>query len=593
MATYFKYAERSADSQVDWAEIGKNMTDMLREENRLREDKKAAIDESTRKYAEELSNAPQGEHVGAREEALRFADDASKYMLMQERLLKQGLLNPRDYMIARQNLVDGTKKAFGSMKAFQTSYAELMERAKTDVSSAIELKRLETVQGYGNFRESGFFIDAPTGGVNVGLKEYQDLDGKKVMGLKQGSTRGMQYIDGAIYGRVDKFKYLDPLTSLANTYGEEIRVSIDPATMSKLGSITSISDLRQREDIDPDTKKVLFHYMTAVTDAVNGLMANPLQRGSLLIDTMGYDWTDDPEEAAKNPRLVLEVIDPNTGRGELKFTEEQEQASTDFMVQQFLGMVDRKQEAKTTSQVQRQDEPEWKTKQKAADEEAAAAAGAWNQLYTGKTAADKRAAAEILLGTPIAQEAGLLDIDMSTPGEIRLKYVDSAKNRTITYLDKNGNPISLRDFAGKGVELHNVVDRNKAMRAGGGGTGFGKVGAEELSTVRAKRAGQSAQAAPINVPLTAITQESGKASVVLQSSLPPGFKVVDKSEKILGLGPRAGNDIEVTAPDGIAKYTYSAKQGTVSASEIKKDLEAFVKQNTRVAADGEGVFENF
>jgi len=76
MATFYKYAERSAESQVNWAEIGKNMTDMLRDEVALREEKKAAIDEATRKYAEQLSNAPQGEHVGAKEEALRFADHA-------------------------------------------------------------------------------------------------------------------------------------------------------------------------------------------------------------------------------------------------------------------------------------------------------------------------------------------------------------------------------------------------------------------------------------------------------------------------------------------------------------------------------------
>ena len=37
------YAERSAGSQVNWAEIGKNLTDTLQEEVRIREEKKAAI----------------------------------------------------------------------------------------------------------------------------------------------------------------------------------------------------------------------------------------------------------------------------------------------------------------------------------------------------------------------------------------------------------------------------------------------------------------------------------------------------------------------------------------------------------------------
>ena len=46
MATFYKYAERSAESQVNWAEIGKDMTDMLRQEVAVREEKKAAIDEA-------------------------------------------------------------------------------------------------------------------------------------------------------------------------------------------------------------------------------------------------------------------------------------------------------------------------------------------------------------------------------------------------------------------------------------------------------------------------------------------------------------------------------------------------------------------
>lgn len=158
MATYYKYAERSAESQVNWAEIGKNMTDMLREEVQVRDQKKAALDEATRKAAQQISDAPQGEHVGAKTEAIRLADQATKYLLMQNRLMKQGILDPKDYMISHQNLSDGIKTAYSSMKAFQENYGKLMERAQKDESSMIELKRLEKIQGYGNFRQSGFLL---------------------------------------------------------------------------------------------------------------------------------------------------------------------------------------------------------------------------------------------------------------------------------------------------------------------------------------------------------------------------------------------------------------------------------------------------
>lgn len=357
MATFYKYAERSAESQVNWAEIGKNMTDMLRQEVQVRDQKKAALDEATRQAAQQISNAPQGEHVGAKTEAIRLADQATKYLLMQNRLMKQGILDPKDYMISYQNLSDGIKTAYSSMKAFQSQYAELMERAKTDKSSALEIQNLEEIQGYGNFRESGFFIDAPTGNLNVGLKEEQIIDGEKVIGLKKGSTRGMQYIDGAIYGRIDKFKPLEALTPIAETLGLEIQSTLDPSTITKLGSITSVEDLRNRKDIDPVTGQILFDFYSSIKDSVNAVMANPLQKASLLADTLGYRSTTDPEAAAKDPKLILKVIDPNSGRGEYQFSAEQDKVAENWMTQQLLSMVTRKEDIKTTPQTSQLREP--------------------------------------------------------------------------------------------------------------------------------------------------------------------------------------------------------------------------------------------
>ena len=508
MATFYKYAERSAESQVNWAEIGKDMTDMLRDEVALREQKKAAIDEATRKYAEELSNAPQGEHEPGSTEALRFADQATKYMLQQEKLLKSGLLDPRDYMIARQNLTDGTKQAFGAMKAFQNNYAELMERAKTDKSSLLEIENLEEIQGYGNFRQSGFFIDSPTGRVNVGLKEEQDIDGQKVMGLKKGSTRGMQYIQGGIFGRIDKFKYQESVDDIVGRLGVEIQQTLDPATMSKLGTIRSDEDLRLRKDIDPVTDKPLFDFYTSIRESAKASVANPLEIASLLVDTLKYKTTTDPAAAAKDPNLILKVTDPDTGRAEYKISDAAQKAGEDFLVQQILSGVTRKSTVDQGGQVQAQYAPEYVTRGRTEAKEADAAAGAWNQLYTGKTAAEKDAAAEILLGTPLAKKEELIDIDLGEEGKIKLIYADPIKNRTIEYLDANNNPLSLRDFSGLGVELHGVVDRDKAVKAGGGGTDFGRVSAEDLLNVRASREGNATEElAPLD-ELNTIVSES-------------------------------------------------------------------------------------
>ena len=99
MPTYYKYVERNADSQVNWAEVGKNMSDMLIDQNRILQEKKDAIDSATRKLGQEIADSPQGEHKEARTAALEFADGAAKYMKLQDNLLKSGELNFKDYSV--------------------------------------------------------------------------------------------------------------------------------------------------------------------------------------------------------------------------------------------------------------------------------------------------------------------------------------------------------------------------------------------------------------------------------------------------------------------------------------------------------------
>ena len=358
MATFYKYAERSAESQVNWAEIGKNMTDMLRQEVQVRDQKKAAIDEATRKLSQEVANAPQGESVSAKEEAIRLADQVSKYMLQQERLLKSGLLDPKDYMVARQNLTDGTRQAYQTMKDFQAKYGELMDGVRKGTTSIISVKELEKIQGYGNFRQSGFFIDSPTGKLNVGLKEEQVIDGEKVIGLKPGSTVGMQYLQGGIYGVRDIYDYKADIMELSKSLGEDIKVTLDPATMSKIGTATTLSDLRQRivkvAGEQPGQEKELFNFYDAMEKAIGGMLVNDNNLGSLLADTMGYEWTDNPEEAKKNPNTVLGGVDPNTGQPNLEFTDSNKQAAADFMMQQFLGTINVKESIQGMGQVTNQ-----------------------------------------------------------------------------------------------------------------------------------------------------------------------------------------------------------------------------------------------
>jgi hypothetical protein len=171
----------------------------------------------------------------------------------------------------------------------------------------------------------------------------------------------MQYIDGAIYGQIDKYKYREPLKEMATSLGKFITSDVTRGTLNSIGYVTSISDARRRIDetkIGSDDKKILYDFYASSFDAIESMLANENHKASILVDAMaskGYFWTDDPDVAAKNPKAVLEVIDPNTGRGVMTFTKEQDQAASEFMMQQFLGMIDITEEQKSTGQIQRQD----------------------------------------------------------------------------------------------------------------------------------------------------------------------------------------------------------------------------------------------
>ena len=53
----YKYVERTADAQINWAEVGREASGILLELNRVREEKKEAYDQADRESLNNLMNA--------------------------------------------------------------------------------------------------------------------------------------------------------------------------------------------------------------------------------------------------------------------------------------------------------------------------------------------------------------------------------------------------------------------------------------------------------------------------------------------------------------------------------------------------------
>ena len=160
MATKYGYVQRDPqDTQLNWNQIATDVTDMLQDEVKVREDKKAAIDQATSDYQTILNNIPQGENTELNEFALNGAEKLQKQMLMQETLLKSGQLSPKQYTIMRQNLQDGTDQAFSLFQDYNDEYAEKMAMMSSDLpvgerASKIQNWLMENAESFANFSKS-------------------------------------------------------------------------------------------------------------------------------------------------------------------------------------------------------------------------------------------------------------------------------------------------------------------------------------------------------------------------------------------------------------------------------------------------------
>jgi len=432
MATYYNYVERTADSQINWAEVGKNMTDMLQQESKVREQKKAAIDAASREFSQTLANPPQGEHKGANQWALEYGDNASQFMLMQDRLLKSGNMKLKDYTVARQNLLDGTDQAFKLTKDYQAVFADKMERYKTGKSQDIEQWLMAQAEGYSDFNKSQLYINPTDGSVSVAMKEKKVIDGKEVYAMNSNPNQftSINTLRNQITGKFDRFDTNAVTDAFAKGLGDEMKATQTKlAKIGKTGEIVTIADITSRTDIDPETKKVMFKFIDAENQMIDASLANPYNRLSVLTNSKKfapngkqYSFTYDEAEAKGNPDKVLLKLDPSSGQATPQFSEEQKKVSQDFMRNEARAKYDYKEDLKVTAPLE---EPRARTAPEIdAKEKELAAKNFAENLATALTGTD-----------PVAIGNAIKYLEATS----KVKVVRTATGITVT--DETGKPI--------------------------------------------------------------------------------------------------------------------------------------------------------
>ena len=346
MATYYKYAERNAASQVDWSAIGASISKTLTDEVDRREKAKQEITDASNKYAETLSNAPLGESQDLNDYTLDFASNAEQFRLMQDRLLRSGQLKLRDYNIGRQNLTAGSNQMFNLAKEYQSEYAAKMERMRNEESQDLESHLMGTVEGFSNFTQTGAYIDPNTGKVSVGKKIQKTMpDGTIVYQMSDNPNdfASINSLRNRLKNQYDRFDVDAALKKDVDNLGTRIEVMMK-------GGVKTLEDAKQDVNYEKTRDTFIDSYLTN-PDNITSILTNYL---GAVIDEDGmpgesFTFTDDKTEAESSDRFILLKTNENTGRIEGDFStkngEKQLEMVKKALRTQFDSMIDVKETA--------------------------------------------------------------------------------------------------------------------------------------------------------------------------------------------------------------------------------------------------------
>jgi len=494
MATYYKYAERSADSTINWAEVGQNMTDMLQEEARVREAKKAAIDEETRKLGENLSNAPMGEFEPANQFALNFAGDAQETRLIQDRLLRSGMLRPKDYAIMRQNLNDGTKTMFDLSKAYQEEAARKRERMNAvepaKRSQLLESWFMEQVEGLGNLSQAKAVINQTNGQVSIG-KMIKGKDG--VMTLDPNYNYTVNELNTRIKQDFNYFDVDRAMLEEEAMIGEAKSMILNSAdSKGELNMIYSIVDKKQGkyltdseeaalqaavDNATTETERAAAYkrqqealaansYLAAEDAIIKKQMVNQFNTTSILTnDIGGYTYEFDEKKAFDengNRRQDVILIKKNpSGAIEVEFTDEQKKKAEDFMRLNLRSKISTSEEAKSAG-LKPYSPYDTAAASKLAKEDAASGnLLSWNEIYRTNDPAVVKSQFESLTNSTGVEFTGFESLTVDENGQLtgEIQAIKGDVKETITF-----PPVNQLEWSEQGKFIHGVQDRSVQER---------------------------------------------------------------------------------------------------------------------------------
>lgn len=342
MATGYAYQPTDPQAQLNWAEVGQNLSNVFNEEAASRDAKVAEINEQTRQFLKQAEEIPQGESTSIREWGLQYSGQLTEAVRLQQDLLKSGDINQTQFLTARQNLQDGTDQAFTLMQEYQDVYAKKMERMKSDnpdmSSQQLEVWLMENAEGFANFNKSQLMPDPRTGKVTVGIKVKNPETGLMELSTDPNDRRSMTALRGQLMGEFNEYNIEAKTAEWVEGNGKWSQILREVGSRTDAGTITTVlNPMEKLMKVDNSGKRIvdldraralgvpeadleaMNLYLQAEDDWITGQAANALTVSSVLTENAGvasngkeFTFTYSAKDAKANPEKIL--LDPQSNQ---------------------------------------------------------------------------------------------------------------------------------------------------------------------------------------------------------------------------------------------------------------------------------------
>lgn len=274
MSTYYNYVRRGTDAQVDWGKIGTGISDEILRISRNREEQRQELDKINTDLIKSASEIAIPEQEYVKNLVLNGTNEMKNLALMNNNLLKKGLITPAQYRMTMENMKTNVANLDKSVKEFGPAYQKAMERLNNGEMPWLEQQQKEKLFQYGNLQNKTLYV-APDG--NMYITEIDEngnpvADKNKMMNVGVMAT-GLGY-------EMKKYDTLGELTKGVNSIGQVVDI------VRRGGVLATESAMN-----NPKYKEARDKY-------ISSMMSNPMNVVSIMGDYLGgYNKVDSQSEA--------------------------------------------------------------------------------------------------------------------------------------------------------------------------------------------------------------------------------------------------------------------------------------------------------